>query len=239
LESVLQHEDDDLPELLNIEEEEDKKPAAKPKESEHEKESDEEMARRLAAEWAQQHAPPIESRVKSPPVASLPAEEEKAPTPMSDEEYARQLQAQWDREVSGSGSVSVAAVSGSPLLMIEDDKTRQATADDLTTSSIDDEMPELEEVQDHASSHAEKLGRQSSDYEKHGDSFSLYHYNGLRGGTLTHFRVTRLTAEEAVGASIALGRISSGGAGDLEDVVRTKWHSCSVNWLGKSPPYID
>jgi hypothetical protein len=29
------------------------------------------------------------------------------------------------------------------------------------------------------------------------------------------------------------------GSGDLEDVVRTKWPSCMINWLGKPPPYID
>jgi hypothetical protein len=77
------------------------------------------------------------------------------------------------------------------------------------------------------------------DFEKFGESFPLYHYNGLRGGTLTPFRVTRMTAEEAVGASHSLGASSSVGGGDLEDVVRTKWPSCVVNWLGKTPPYID
>lgn len=77
------------------------------------------------------------------------------------------------------------------------------------------------------------------DFEKFGESFPLYHYNGLRGGTLTPFRVTHMTAEEAVGASHSLGASSSVGSGDLEDVVRTKWPSCVVNWLGKTPPYID
>jgi hypothetical protein len=77
-------------------------------------------------------------------------------------------------------------------------------------------------------------------FEEYGDSFSLYHYNGLRGGTLTAFRITRLSPEEAVGASIALNKGSaSDGSGDLEDVVRTKWPSCMVDWGGKKPPFID
>jgi hypothetical protein len=79
-------------------------------------------------------------------------------------------------------------------------------------------------------------------FETFGNSFHLYHYNGLRGGSLTPFRVTRLTPEEAVGASVALtNSIHPGGekAGDLEDVIRTKWPSCIIDWLGKQPPYID
>jgi hypothetical protein len=77
-------------------------------------------------------------------------------------------------------------------------------------------------------------------FEEYGDKFSLYHYNGLRGGTLTTFRITRLSPEEAVGASIALNKgNASDGSGDLEDVVRTKWPSCMVDWAGKKPPFID
>ena len=82
---------------------------------------------------------------------------------------------------------------------------------------------------------------QNFDFEKLGVSFPLYHYNGLRGGCLTPFRVTRLSPEEAVGASIALSSKGAGSGrdgGDLEDVVRTKWPSCMFNWLGKDPPYI-
>ena len=78
-------------------------------------------------------------------------------------------------------------------------------------------------------------------FEKHdGQTFPLYHYNGLRGGCLTPFRVTRLSAEEAVGASIALSsKVQSDSGGDLQDVIRTKWPSCMFNWLGKQAPYID
>jgi len=82
--------------------------------------------------------------------------------------------------------------------------------------------------------------QQQPDFEKHGHTFPLYHYNGLRGGCLTPFRVTRLSAEEAVGASIALSSKGGGDSGgDLQDVVRTKWPSCMFNWLGKQAPYID
>jgi ubiquitin carboxyl-terminal hydrolase MINDY-3/4 len=211
------------------------------------RESDEEMAKRLAAEWG-------DTSVAS----ALPAS--KAAGALSDEELARRLQAEWDAELSGGGSV--VAVSGSPssrdldlnTATLEEkmpgetidfekfgdsfslnhhnglrggtlyDATHSTVGDDLTAATLEEDV---------------RMPGERVDFEKFGESFPLYHYNGLRGGTLTPFRVTRMTAEEAVGASIALGASSSVGGGDLEDVVRTKWPSCVVNWLGKTPPYID
>ena len=81
----------------------------------------------------------------------------------------------------------------------------------------------------------------SHHFEQYGPTFPLYHYNGLRGGTLTPFRVTRLNAAEAVGSSIGLtsGLSNHHGSDDLEAVVRTKWPSCTFDWLGKNAPYID
>jgi hypothetical protein len=85
-------------------------------------------------------------------------------------------------------------------------------------------------------------------FEQYGDSFTLYHYNGLRGGVLTPFRITRLSSDEAVGSSIALNKNGSAATGessviniaqDLEDVVRTKWPSCVINWLNSSLTSID
>jgi len=181
------------------------------------KESDEEMAKRLAGEWGD---------IGVASAAVLPASASNPSKALSDEELARRLQAEWDAEISGSGSVG--AVSGSPSIheldLNDDDVTQNALADDLTAATVEEDS---------------KMPGDRFDFEKFGDSFPLYHYNGLRGGTLTPFRVTRMSAEEAVGASIALGASSSGGGGDLEDVVRTKWPSCMVNWLGKSPPFID
>ncbi|KAL3780725.1 hypothetical protein HJC23_001007 [Cyclotella cryptica] len=78
------------------------------------------------------------------------------------------------------------------------------------------------------------------EFENYGSNFPLYHYNGLRGGTLTPFSVTRLDASEAVGSSIGLsGGASHHGSDDLEAVVRTKWPSCTFNFFGKNAPYID
>jgi len=76
------------------------------------------------------------------------------------------------------------------------------------------------------------------EFERFGDTFPLHHYNGLRGGILTSFKITKLSAEEAVGMSVALGNSTAGEAasttnrnnGDLEDVVRTRWPSCVFDW---------
>lgn len=80
-----------------------------------------------------------------------------------------------------------------------------------------------------------------------GTTFQLYHYNGLRGGNMKPFRVTRLSSEEAIGASVSLGATHSHGSGassdaadgGLEVVLRTKWPSCKIDWLNGSPPSID
>jgi len=81
--------------------------------------------------------------------------------------------------------------------------------------------------------------------EKFGNTFQLYHYNGLRGGNFKAFRVTRLSADEAIGASVSLGvpnqasHTVGGFGGELDAVLRTKWPSCKIDWIGGMPPSID
>mmetsp|Transcript_30946 Transcript_30946/g.58804 ORF Transcript_30946/g.58804 Transcript_30946/m.58804 type:complete len:477 (+) Transcript_30946:354-1784(+) len=221
--------------------------------------SDEELAKKLAAEWG-----------------SMPTDTAEVDrTTKSDEDYARELQAQWDAELAGHPTPST------PTGMDDDNDddavdlaSQAATTDDVATLASDQEdhrppSPMLEtmaeeneeteeggKVEDNAkmaaSSNEDKANQSSHrqlEFEKHGTTFPLYHYNGLRrhglgeGGTLTPFRLTRLSAAEAVGASIALSSKGGGGGlgqgGDLEDVVRTKWPSSMLNWFDKNPPSID
>ena len=59
---------------------------------------------------------------------------------------------------------------------------------------------------------------------------------------MTTFKVIRSKAEDAVGSSIAVtsvGNNASRDGADLEDVIRTKWQSCSFDWLQKYPPSIN
>lgn len=164
----------------------------------------------------------------------------------TDEDMARRLQNEWgypdqpDAILGDTSSVG-AITGGSPVnLPSDEDDDQQSSKDDTTPMDIDSSC----DRQKMAPSISSKSLASSYDFEKFGNTFPLYHYNGLRGGVLTCFRVTRLSPEEAVGASIALTRGSNNGSGgvssmDLEDVIRTKWPSCAVNWLGNAPPFID
>ena len=77
----------------------------------------------------------------------------------------------------------------------------------------------------------------------HSDSFDLLYYNGLREGNMIKFNVTKLTAEDAVGASVALSSGGGGGGGHagnaLEEVCRTRFVSARFDWHGQNVPSID
>jgi len=298
IESVLQEEEpaeDKPPLLLTQHGEPTSANASKPSTME----SDEELAKFLAAEWGSQ-----DQSVGSGAQAGQTPEQSSAGASYassssrqkSDEEIARELQAQWDAELDGnvSNNTSGGSREGHRVTFNLQEGTDAVSAIDIDSDTYNDDaemttvqggnisveegktgdskMSPEEKCQDTNNGDADKdLASQTAgsasggsakqphklNFEKLGDSFPLYHYNGLRGGALTSFRVTRLTPEEAVGASIALSSNSGGGGhggsshgglagvsrsssgGDLEDVVRTKWPSCVFNWGGKNPPFID
>lgn len=217
--------------------------------------SDEELARKLAAEWG-----------------SLPDQEEVVTMSMkSDEEYARNLQAIWDVEVTGGDHGASSAIEVSSHVATTDEVASLLASDDEGAHHLEGEKMMMDEsmtstinntAMDTSTPTAARsieettttsiIGVQSQytrqrplNFERHGHSFPLFHYNGLRGGKMTCFRVQKLSPTEAVGASIASSSTvgqqhgcSSGGACDLEDIIRTKWPSSLVNWFGE-PPSID
>ena len=219
--------------------------------------SDEELAKKLAEEWNNPQSSgdiitpatpvPATAAIVSP-FAAAATTTTKPPEQLTDEEFARQLQAEWNgtaatssttNQPGGVGVTFVDGVGGTGTGGDVDNASVQAVGDDQTTGTS---------IEDEKMTDPDEAAPGSSDFEKYGDTFPLYHYNGMRGGTLTSLQVTRLTAIEAVGASIGLGNSGAGGGGggggsgaggDLEDVVRTKWPSCMLNWHGKAPPYID
>lgn len=219
-------------------------------------ESDEEMARRLAAEWgaAAENSPVL--AVTSTPAVAAAAAVARPPSPMgmdplvtSDEELARKLYEEWNHQAAASPSgTSVTALAGSPrtLAPMIESATPLAPPKHVSFEGIANGKANTEDTKMPAAAEAAR----KLDFESYGNSFRMYHYNGLRGGTLTPFKVTRLSPEEAVGASVALSNSTHSSAGtgdkgpgsvsgDLEDVVRTKWPSCVIDWLGKQPPFID
>ena len=207
----------------------DKKPA-----STSTMESDEALARKLAEE-----------------LGSIPPSQE-TNQPKSDEELARELQEKWNREsgVTTLGTRSTGADADTQVAQMDlDEMSSQLPS--LSSSRASTPPPPLEpassktvkfsdnKVVIYADNALPNCSTQRLDFEKHGNSFPLYHYNGLAGGKLTPLRLTRLSATEAVGATVALSSKGSGHGGDLEDVIRTKWPSSAMNWFGQKPPSID
>lgn len=204
--------------------------------------SDEELARRLAAEWG-----------------TLPDQEEEAVDfgMKSDEDYARKLQAMLDAEVTTGHATSAIDVSSHVATTDDDVASLASDGSPIGAYLLEGAMMDGDSMQNTKKSAVEKItaGDQSQyylkrphvDFERHGLSFPLFHYNGLRRGKITYFRVQKLGPTEAVGVSISsssngggVGGHVSGALGcDLEDVVRTKWPSSLVNWFGEDPPSID
>ena len=220
--------------------------------------NDEEMAKRLAAEYG-----------TAPPNISS-SDQTKTSATKSDEELARELQAQFDaednnrRNVENSSSLApslfgeniplsehtaiIPYTAENNASIVEQTAGKENSAPSTSSSSppstttasatslsaISENPPSVPSIQQ---------TRHNIEFEKFGETFTLHHYNGLRGGILTSFKVTKLSAEDAVGASVALSQSSSNNAGgpqeysqrnrssgDLEDVVRTRWPSCVFNW---------
>ena len=206
----------------------DKKPA-----STSTMESDEALARKLAEE-----------------MGSVLSQEPNQPK--SDEELARELQEQFNREsgVTTIGTRSTGADADTQVAQMDVDEM-SSQLPSLSSSRASTPPPPLEpaspktvrfsdnKVVIYADNSLPHCSTQRLDFEKHGDSFPIYHYNGLSGGKLTPLRLTRLSATEAVGATVALSSKGGGHGGDLEDVIRTKWPSSAMNWFGQKPPSID
>jgi len=186
--------------------------------------SDEELARKLAQEWGTAPEPATTASAAPSTASSHNAHK-------SDEELARELQAQWNSDldmpplerVDNIGNDS--KVEAKPSDSVKDQKTEEDT-----------KKPEAEAAPVTATATA------TAQNDNNGGSFDMYHYNGLRGGTLTAFRVIKPKSLDAVGSSISMsshGGTASRDGGDLEDVVRTRWRNCNFDWKGKRAPYID
>lgn len=213
--------------------------------------SDEELARELQAQWDAEMSNNNNTNTTSvssivpyagnndddedfddiPPLVSVPqdspyAPSEYLPTPM---EVDSKLPAV---NIQGSEGTSSTAATAATANYNNTDNTESEK------NSFHDSKPVFQET------------KHTMEFEKYGETFILHHYNGLRGGVLTSFQITQLSAEEAVGASVALNVHKSDiyratgsdthphqnrdgwnkNSGGLEEVVRTRWPSCTFNW---------
>lgn len=150
--------------------------------------------------------------------------------PKTDEEYARELQAQFDAELNNNESSTISSTNNNNFNSNEFD-AEVAQFSTYQNSNVENDQTSLSNnTQDEISS-------------TFGSMFTLYHYNALRGGEISILEITRLPAEEVVGASSQHQPGIGSTRGDLEDVIRTKWPSCKITCKmtrsGKSSPSID
>ncbi|CAM9439534.1 unnamed protein product [Phaeothamnion confervicola] len=178
--------------------------------------------------------------------------------PRSDSDVARELQASFDQEAGGSNDDSrsraiVGAASGGWQQMPTAASTAggggsysspsSGVAALSTASAMATATPSP-----HPSPNVRSgIHRHDSIAGDSDPSFVLFHYNGLTTGSrrpqLTRFVLTRRSASDAVGMSVALGGADTNSgaayACPAEAVLRTKWPGARVDWLGQRPPNID
>ncbi len=136
-------------------------------------------------------------------------------TAKSDEELARELQAQFQAQSGADNAISD-----------EDDVEIANLSQGNATTSVGDtiQIESLDVADDNT-----------------GASFPMFHYNALRNGELTVFKVTRQSSLEAVGQSnvpLSSMDLTSSGDNDLASVIQTKYNSCKCDWEGAIPPSL-
>jgi len=151
----------------------------------------------------------------------------------SDSDIARDLQMQWDNE-------DATGVSDTPPPLVG-------------TENVDSFPSVFTPLRARSSSSLSSPAMKS--YIHRHDSFAddkavphvLYHINGLEGigrpARLTSFKVIPRSSQNAIGVSVAMSgssdNMSAGFCHAIEEVLRTRWHGCRVDWMNQQPPSID
>ena len=162
--------------------------------------------------------------------ASTPSIDEHPQTrPRSDSDIARELQKQYDEDISDL-----------PALVPVDATFTEPNSPGVPSSSPHEVSSDMVVTDTERSA----LHRHDSIADESAEGLQLYHFNGLeahgRPAKLTRFLLFKRSPNNAVGQSIAL----SGGEGifansHLEEILRTRWPGCRVDWLGQQAPSID
>jgi len=217
--------------------------------------SDAAMAREMAAEWDvapnpwQNQLTPPKKGGDTDVVTSFDIDTaQSGDATKSDEVIARELQAQWDAEARESTAVALTGMmDGDPISSFienpREDMVLSSTPTGVEGGLVSDFLASDDKME--VSPVPTIVDRTDPPTVEGGNTFELVYYNGLRGGQVCSFSVTK-QAKEAVGASVALsdGTSAAGGGGHgnchkLEDIVRTRWPGCTFDWYGKIPPSVD
>eukprot|EP01041_Mallomonas_annulata_P008984 gene8984-18593_t len=144
----------------------------------------------------------------------------------SDSDIARELQAQWDAELNDSAATAINSVSGSGYY-------------DMTTTTATNPIPPSSRT---------AISRHDSIADESAEGFRMFHLNGLedhsrRQARLCPFTLYRRAARNNIGkANVPLDDGTfpgNSGSNPLEEVLRTRWQGCRIDWLGQPPPSID
>mmetsp|Transcript_32701 Transcript_32701/g.33346 ORF Transcript_32701/g.33346 Transcript_32701/m.33346 type:complete len:586 (+) Transcript_32701:156-1913(+) len=137
----------------------------------------------------------------------------------SDSDMARELQAQWNAE----GDLPLTPMASSPM-------SSRGT--------------ETETEAGRGSIH-----RHDSIADENAEGFTMYHFNGLEGymhraARLCPFTLYRRATVSYIGKSgVPLDEgvltASHTGSEPLEEILRTRWQGCRIDWRGVPPPSID
>lgn len=140
----------------------------------------------------------------------------------SDSDIAKELQRQFDEDAEIPELVSVDN---------EDSEMANAIAKSM-------ENFQQQKNDDDALHHCDSVADDSA------EGLQLFHFNGLeahgRPARLSKFLLFKRSSDNAVGQSIAFsGGESCFANSHLEEVLRTRWPGCRVDWLGQSVPSLD
>jgi hypothetical protein len=71
--------------------------------------------------------------------------------------------------------------------------------------------------------------------------FTLYHFNGFKPATLTKLVLKNNITGSLIGKAMSMTTTySSNGWGNaLEDIIKTRWPSCTIDWLTNPTPQIN
>uniref|UniRef100_A0A7S2WB12 Deubiquitinating enzyme MINDY-3/4 conserved domain-containing protein n=1 Tax=Eucampia antarctica TaxID=49252 RepID=A0A7S2WB12_9STRA len=178
----------------------------------------------------------LESVLHVPPPSSQITTIGTSERPKTDEELARELQAQFDAELNNNGATSQPTMD----YINNDHSGYDAEVSQLTLNNNNNNTNDGNEQI--TSFRHDNQNTTTSSSSTCGSTFTLYHYNALRGGELSTMEITRLSAEELVGISSQQQLGGSSTRGDLEDVINTKWPSCKITRKNNNyskPPSID
>ena len=178
--------------------------------------SDSDIARELQAQFNNESPAPTHiMQPFSPQICHETSNNSSNTRPRSDSDLARELQAQFNNEDDDI-----------PPLVNIDMFNNEAKMD---TSSSNHVTPVINPAPPAMVTASDEL------------KFTLYHFNGFKPATLTKLMLKNNVTGSLIGKSMSMTTTySSNSWGNaLEDIIKTRWPSCTIDWLTNPVPQIN